>query len=227
MEYIRKESDSAAAISNPADRNIIKDFFKKIGELNQIQKIKMIYSYFTGKKPDPLITEDKVLNRILYEINFGQKIKETQEALKNQKKFKWPWKVKQEMKNSKKFKEQILVFYLNVKGELEYPKLYPVYGGNMIIIRNKPYLLDPTAVITFDKYKCMVIREIDRRPVCNKDYRDVKARGDSTESDELLIKATLKAMIGPQKAPVNKNWIIAAVVIIAIVGGLIWLMTKK
>jgi len=222
MESIQQKSITNAIV----DRNLVKDFFKKIRELNQIQKIKMIYSYFTQKKPDPLITEDKILNRILYEINFGQKIKETQEHLKKQKKFKWPWQVQQEMKNSIKMKEQMLVFYLNVKNELEQPRMYPIYGGGMIIIKNKPYLLDPTAVISFGKYKCMIIREIDRKPVSNNDYREVKARGDSTESDELLIKATLKAMIGPQKPQANKNMIVAGIVILVIIVGLVWFMNK-
>ena len=223
MESIRQPTTTAAT---EIDKSIIHDFFKKTGELNQIQKIKMIYSYFTQKKPDPMITEDKILNRILYEINFGQKIKETNEHLKKQKKWKWPWKVRQEMDKSLKIKDQILVFYLNVKNELESPRLYPIYGGSMIIIRNKPYLLDPLSVISFGKYKCMIIREIDRKPVSNRDYREVKARGDSTESDELLIKATLKAMIGPPKPAMNKNMIIIVVVILAIVGGLIWFMNK-
>jgi hypothetical protein len=208
------------------DKDVIKDFFRKMGELNQIQKIKMIYTYFTEKKPDPLITEDKILNRILYEINYGKKIKETQESLQKQKKWKWSWKANQEMKKSKKVKDQILVFYLNVRNELEMPKLYPIYGGNMIIIRNKPYLLTPLAVLSHGKYKCVVIREIDRRPVSNMDYKDVKARGDSTESDELLIKATLKAMIGPAKQPMNKNMIIIIIVIIVAIGGLLWFMSK-
>jgi hypothetical protein len=220
MEPIQQQSTTAI------DRNIIKDFFRKMGELNQIQKTKMIYSYFTERKPDPLTTEDKMTNRILYEINFGRKIKETQERLKKQKKFKWPWKIRREMDKSLKVRDQILVFYLNVRNELESPKLYPIYSGSMIIIRNKPYLLDPMSVISFGKYKCMIIREIDRKPVSNKDYKDVKARGDSTESDELLIKATLKAMIGPQKPAMNKNIIIAIIVIIIIVGGLIWFMNK-
>ena len=221
MEPIQQQP-AAAQI----DRNLVKEFFVKMGEINQIQKIKMIYSHFTEKKPDPQINEDKLLNRILYEINYGSKIKETQETLKKQKKFKWPWKVRREMDQSMKTKDQILVFYINVKNELEMPRLYPIYGGNMIIIRNKPYLLTPLAVLSHGKYKCVVIREIDRRPVSNMDYKDVKARGDSTESDELLIKATLKAMIGPQKQPMNKNMIIIIIVIIAIVGGLIWFMNK-
>ena len=221
MESIQQQPNAAKV-----DRDVIKDFFRKMGDLNQIQKIKMIYSHFTEKKADPLMNEDKILNRILYEINYGQKIKETQEHLKKQKKWKWPWKVRREMDTSKKVKDQILVFYLNVRNELEMPRLYPIYGGNMIIIRNKPYLLTPLAVLSHGKYKCVVIREIDRRPVSNMDYKDVKARGDSTESDEILIKATLKAMLGPTKTPMNKNMIIIVVVIIVIVGGLLYFMSK-
>ena len=218
MESIRKEQQSTIN-EEEAEKNIIKEFFGKMGDLSQMQKIKLIYTYFTNKKPDPLLNDDKVLNRILYEIEYGQKIKETKNELEKQKKFKWPWKARSEMKNSKKKRDMVLIFYINIKSELESPRLYPVYGGNMIIIRNKPYLFDPRAVLSFGKYKCLVIREIDRKPVCNLDYAEVKKRGDSTESDELLIKATLKAMLGAQKKEVNKTMIIIGVIVLLCVGG--------
>lgn len=221
MESIRKEQQSTSV-----DRDLVKEFLAKINELSQVQKLKMIYTYFTNKKPDPSLDDKKILNRILYETEFGSKIKESEAIQKKQKLFRFPWKSKTEMNGSKKKKEMILVFYLNMKNELEWPKLYPIYGSNMVIIRSKPYFFDPRAVLSFGKFKCIIYREMDRKPVSNLDYAQVKDRGDSTESDELLIKATLKAMIGNQKKEVNKNMIIIGVVILALIVGVVWFMSK-
>ena len=70
-----------------------------------------------------------------------------------------------------------------------------------------------------------LIKEIDRRPVRNKagrivyrdaaisnmDIEEIRARGDSTESDEFLIKAALKAQTSKTKKNVN-------IVVIVIIG---------
>lgn len=221
MDTIRKESEQSINKNGDA----VKAFFSRMGDLSQVQKIKLIYTYFANKKPDPQITEDKLINRILYELEFGKKIKETEKDLKKQKRFKFPWNQRKEMDSAKKKKDMVLVFYLNMKNELEWPKLYPIYGSNMVIIRSKPYFFDPRAVLSFGKYKCIIYREMDRKPISNMDYADVKARGDSTESDELLIKAALKAYMGAPKKEMDKKWIII-IVIIAIIA-LLYFMMKK
>lgn len=221
MEFIRKEPTA----SNLENRDAVKEFLSKVKTMNQIQKLKYIYTYFTDKKPDALLSEDKILNRILYEAEFGPKLKETEQILHKQKRFKFPWKVKNEMKKSSKKREMVLVFYLNMKNELEWPRVYPIYGTNMVIIRSKPYFFDPRAVVTFGKHKCIIYREMDRKPVSNLDYDDVKKRGDSTESDELLIKAALKAVIqGGQKKEMNKTVII--IVVIIIIAAVVFFMAK-
>ncbi len=46
------------------------------------------------------------------------------------------------------------------------------------------------------KYTCQIIKGIDRRPVSNLDYAEIQKRGDSTDSDEFLIKAALQAVAG-------------------------------
>ncbi|MGC9309521.1 MAG: hypothetical protein ACP5D2_02380 [Candidatus Nanoarchaeia archaeon] len=185
----------------------------------------MIYSYFTGHKPDPNLKADKILNRVLYEQKFGKKIEETNKLLKNKKKqFKWSFKSLKNLKASKKNqnKNKVLVFYLNIKGEIQPPKLYPIYSGNMVIIKNKPYEVDPRAFWHMGKYKCMIFKEIDRRPVSNLDYDEIKRRGDATDSDEFLIKAAMKAIQGGMKKPLNKGAIILIVIAAIVVLGFIF-----
>ena len=67
------------------------------------------------------------------------------------------------------------------------------------------------------KYICQIIKGIDRRPVSNLDYNEIKKRGDSTDSDEFLIKAALQAIVGvAHKKPVDKKtMIIIGVIILA------------
>jgi hypothetical protein len=58
-------------------------------------------------------------------------------------------------------------------------------------------------------------REIDRRPVSNEDYEQVKESGNDTESDVVLIKAVLGAMMKP-KQEIKKGWIIFVIIAIVI-----------
>lgn len=145
----------------------------------------------------------------------------------------------------------MLVVYFNKKNEIELPKFMPIFDGNMVVWKNKPYEFDPRAIwrIKGVRGQPMVycIREIDRRPIknpdgtskrdklgrkvystdaaiSNLDVDDVRARGDSTESDEFLIKAALKAQTTQSKKQVS----IAVMVIIFLViaGGLIWFFTS-
>ena len=143
---------------------------------------------------------------------------------KKKKKWRFPTKWKMQAKKSSKHRDAVLVFYLNVKGELEQPLVVPIYSGNMIIIRNKVYEVDPRAFWTikigFKTYKLLIIKEIDRRPVSNLDWDDIRRRGDATDSDEFLIKAALKAQITTTARQVSKGiiyFILAAVVIGGIV----------
>lgn len=112
----------------------------------------------------------------------------------------------------------------------------------MIVWKNKPYEFDPRAVWTIQGMRgnpqAYLIKEIDRRPVRNKygklvyrdsavsnlDIDEIRARGDSTESDEFLIKAALRAQTSTMKKNINK----AAIIIIGIiiVGGIIWFLSS-
>jgi len=139
----------------------------------------------------------------------------------------------------KSMRNMMLVLFLNKKNEIEPPKFMPIFDGNMIVWKNKPYEFDPRAVWTVrgmrGNPKAYLIKEIDRRPVRNKfekivyvdaavsnmDLDEVRARGDSTESDEFLIKAALKAQTAQGKKKAN----IAILIVVAlVVGGILWFL---
>lgn len=219
------ESDKQYGIDKPEIVNLTKTFLKDMKSLSQIQKINLAYSNLTGKKPELNMDMTKKLNRILFEQKYGEKIRHTQKFLKGKRKFKFPTKWKRIMKQGRKKGRQILVWYLSAKGVIEPPKLHPIYSSDMIIIRNKPHQVDPRSFWDMGKVKCLLIKEIDRRPVSNLDYDEIKRRGDSTDSDEFIIKAAMQAVIGgPKKKPVNKN-VIVVVGILALIA-MIYFMTK-
>ncbi len=202
----------------PEIKDLAKEYLNKISKLSQAQKIHLIYKNLTKKKPDPNISIDQILSRILYNVKFGKYIRDTKSFLKKKRgKFRWPIKWKRIFKSSRKKRKKILVWFLNIKGEIEPPKLYPIYSSNMIIIQNRPYEVDPRSFWRMGKYTCQIIKGIDRRPVSNLDLEEIRKRGDSTSSDELLIKAALQAFIsgGTKKKPIDKK-VIVVIAIIAI-----------
>jgi len=168
-----------------------------------------------------------------------------EETEKKQKKFRWPLTWKQKMKKStrKGMEEQMLVFFLNKKNEIETPRFMPIFDGNMIVYKNKPYEFDPRAVWTVrgmrKNPRAYIIKEIDRKAVKNKskkiiykdsavsnlDLDEIRARGDSTESDEFLIKAALKAQKSEQKKAMKTGVIV--IVGLVVVGLLIWALTSS
>ncbi|GAH81499.1 unnamed protein product, partial [marine sediment metagenome] len=81
---------------------------------------------------------------------------------------------------------------------------------------------NPDKVWRFGKDSCYIIREIDRNPVSNDDYEEVRGRGDDTDADVPLIKAVLGA-VQKQKSSLetNKNTIIIIGIIVAVVIGII------
>jgi len=207
-------------------KNLSKSFLIEMKSLSQIQKINLAYEYLVGKKPDSKLDTTRKLNRILFEYKYGKKIKHTKDFMNKKKnRFRMPFKWNKIMKMSNKKGRQILVWYLNRKGNIEPPKLHPLYASDMIIIRNKPHEVDPRAFWRFGKYQCLLIKEIDRRPVSNLDYEEIKKRGDSTDSDEFIIKAAMKALVGqPKKKPLNRTTMIIIGVIILV--ALIFFMTR-
>lgn len=131
---------------------------------------------------------------------------------------KWKRPIKQSIKSN-----GILVWFLNIKGELEKPKVYPLRTGGRVIIKGRPYDANPQSFISLEgKQKCLFIREIDRRPVCNLDWAKVKERGDLTDSDDILLKTAMDARIMP-KPPLGKSAM--AIVGVIAVGVLIYFFT--
>jgi len=206
----------------PILRDLFKKFVDKVTNMDSVSKVNSIYTYLVNKKPDPMLTNKKKLDRILYELEFGEKIKQANNSKK--KKFNWPMKWKAIIKRSRKDKNRILILYFTQKGVI-IPMLIPIWSGNIVVINNKPYEVDPRAFWRLGKYTCMAFKEIDRRPISNLNYSEIVARGDSTHSDEILIKTVLRAVAkGGISKPVNKK--VLVVIGLIAVGALIYFMSK-
>lgn len=169
----------------------------------------------------------ELLGKLVDEKEGGDKRSTTK---KKKKKWNFPAKWKMQAKKSSKKRDAVLVFYLNLKGELEQPLVVPIYSGNMVVIRNKVYEVDPrsfwTMRVGFKTYKLLIIKEIDRRPVSNLDWDDIRRRGDATDSDEFLIKAALKAQVTTTAKQVSKG-IIFFILAAVIIGGIILFITSS
>jgi len=224
--FRKKDRESISTIKKAEIKDLAKEYLKEISELSQTQKINLIYKNLIKAKPDQNLNVNQILSRILYRMKFGKYIEDTRKFLKKKKNhFRWPMKWRRVFKSSRKKRNQILVWFLNIKGEIEPPKLYPIYSSNMVIIQNRPYEVHPRSFWRMGKYTCQIIKGIDRRPVSNLDYDEIKARGDSTDSDDFLIKAALQAVIGGiKKKPMDKKVIIIIGLIAA--AALIYFMSK-
>lgn len=191
-------------------------------------------------------------DELLYLRDKVKKMEMAKESEKAEKLFKFPWKWNMKFNQSKKAvnQENALVLFFNKKNEIQPPMFLPIFSGNMIVYKNKPYEFDPRAIWRMRGVKgypsVYCIREIDRRPIrnpdgsyktyqgkvvyssdaaiSNMDIDEVRSRGDSTESDEFLIKAALKAQTS--QIPIKGNWVIAGIVIAVIVGVVIWLFSS-
>ena len=199
----------------PEIKDLAREYLGEVNQLSSAQKIRTLFTETYNVKPNANLSIDQILSRLLYRNKFKKQIDDTKKFVKSKKgKFKWSAKAKSMFKKSKKKKNMILVWFLNIKGEIEMPQLYPIYSSNMVIIQNRPYQVDPRSFWRFGKYTCQIIKGIDRRPVSNLDYAEIQKRGDSTDSDEFLIKAALQAVAGDsKKKPMDKKVIIIGAII--------------
>ena len=162
------------------------------------------------------------------ELKREEQLKQLKDDTEKKKKlFKWPMKFKSAANKSDKNRDTVLVFFLNIKGELENPMVLPIRDGNMVLIRNKVYEVDPRAIWTFrigmKIHKLLIIKEIDRRPVTNLDLDEVRKRGDATDSDEFIIKMALRAQQTQTAKSMSKAAIILIVIgLVAAVGFFLW-----
>ena len=215
MEYFRKQPGSTGILKNldkVSEKSQPKEFSETDSNTSLIKPVK--------KRNNISIRE--LLGKLVEEKESGQKKNETKIKKKSWR-FPRAWATK--AKKSQKRRDAVLVFYLNIKGELEPPMVVPIYGGNMVIIRNKVYEVDPRAIwsvkVGMNKtYKLLIIKEIDRRPVSNLDWDDIRVRGDATDSDEFLIKAALRAQMTTTAKQMGKGVII--LIVVAVAAGLIF-----
>lgn len=170
------------------------------------------------------------------------KVKEEFEAQKKepikQPKFNnfFKWGKRQNMNKSLKKNDEILVFLLNLKKQIEGPILTKIYGGNFLVIRNHVYRFNPDRVFSFGKYKAVIAREFDRELVGIDDYEalvieDFKSKnpgGRVNIDDPVLIKALIQAKLSEkQKATMGAKWIIIALVVIGLIVGFMAFTGKK
>ncbi len=223
----RELEDEKSEQETPEIKDLAKEFFKEVKGYSQARKIQLVYKYLTNKKPDVNLSIDKILNRVLYHFEFGKYLKDTKSFLKKKKNvFKWSAKFKQIFKLSRKKSNQILVWFLNIKGEIESPKLYPIYSSNMVIIKDRPHQVDPRSFWRFGKYTCQIIKGIDRRPVSNLDYNEIRLRGDSTDSDEFLIKAAMQAIIGGAKKKQQMDKKVIIIIAVIAIAAVVFFMSQ-
>ncbi len=172
-----------------------------------------------GTKMDKLIdilTEDEM-------------IKDTEA---NQKKWKIPFKWKRTMNKSSKLAalDRVLCLFINKKGELDPPILLPIYNGNTIVYNYTIHEVDPRDIITLHQkrksYKLLIYRLMDRKAISNRDYAEVKNRGESTVNDEVLIKAMLTAKTAQMsRKQIGKGALIIGAA--AVAGIIIWFFSRS
>src|SRR3990167_7337072 len=98
-------------------------------------------------------------NTIADKINSAQRelqlLQKQKETLQKEKDFKYPSKWARKLKGTKRKNNsgKVLVMYLNKQGDMEVPVFLPVFDGNMIIYKNKPYEYDPRALYTVKGFK--------------------------------------------------------------------------
>ena len=160
-----KEQAKIEIEPQPAIKDLTTKYLKEINEDSDIQMLQKMYFFLHKKKPDTSLDAKKLSMRILFSLKFDEFLKDDKAFKKNKKnKFKWPFKSKKVFKKSRKKRRKVLIWFLNIQGELQPPQLCTLYSGNMIIIRNRPYEVDPRAFWRQGKYSCLLIKEIDRRP---------------------------------------------------------------
>jgi len=130
---------------------------------------------------------------------------------------KTPKILKKLMKKKKKKPGYVVVQYLTVNYEVKFI-LSKIISGNLVVVANKVHKLNPDKIWRLGKDSCYILREIDRHPVSNDDYEQVRARGDDTDGDVPLIKAVLGAVQkNKDSADTNKNGMVIAGVIAVVV----------
>jgi hypothetical protein len=146
------------------------------------------------------------------------------------------WGKRRVMNKSMKKSDDILVFLLNLKKQIEGPLLTKIYGGNFMVIRNHVYRFNPDRVFSFGKYKAVIAREFDRELVGINDYEELVVKdflsknpgGRVNIDDPVLIKALIAAKLSEKPGVAGgMKWIVIALIIIGVAVGFFMLTSKK
>jgi len=153
------------------------------------------------------------------ELEERQALLEGKLSQKGAKQFKLPFKAKRVINKANKLPDFIVTQYLTQKRDIRF-KLCRIVSGNIIVINNKVHKINPKYLWRYGKQFWYIHREIDREPVSNEDYEDLREKGRDTDSDVPLIKAVLGAVQKPS-AIKKANWILILVIAVAAIAGLI------
>jgi hypothetical protein len=147
------------------------------------------------------------------------------------------WGKRATMNKSLKKNDEILVFLLNLKKNIEGPILTKIYGGNFLVIRNHVYRFNPDRVFSFGKYKAVIAREYDRELVGIDDYEELVRRdfisknpgGRVNIDDPVLIKALIAAKLSEKPAVQMSigKWILIGLVVLGVIVGFFLISSKK
>lgn len=156
-----------------------------------------------------------------------ESLEEEVKELRVDKSIEWrvPGKWKRTLKKSKKKQglDKLLFIYMRKNGKMEPPRLIR-YTDDVVVYNHKAYHVDPRAVWEWGKNKVYLYKEMDRRPVSNLNYKLIQKRGDLTDGDEILIKATMRAIQDGSRKPLNKSVMI--IIGIGVLVFLAYLFTK-
>ena len=147
------------------------------------------------------------------------------------------WKKRSAMKKSMNKTDDILVFLLNLKKQIEGPILTKIYGGNFMVVRNHVYRFNPHRVFSFGKYKAVIAREFDRELVGIDDYESLMLKDFTSRNpggrvnidDPVLIKALIAAKLS-EKPTVSigmGKWIVIGLIFVGLIVGFFVLTSKK
>ena len=221
MEYVRKEQ-TPTTTSSLNNLKVVRPL--GINELNT--KPRLVSQTPNVKGKDGIGTKmDKLINILTEE----QMIKDTEA---NQKKWKIPFKWKRTMNKSAKplSTDKVLCLFINKKGELDPPVLLPIYNGNTLVYKYTIHEVDPRDILTLYQkkkaYKLLIYRLMDRKAISNRDYGEVRRKGESTIDDEVFIKAMLTAKASQiSKQQIGKGALIIGGLVIA--GVVIWIFSRS
>jgi len=146
------------------------------------------------------------------------------------------WTKRSAMNKTLKKPDEILVFLLNLKKQIEIV-VTKIYGGNFLVVRHHVYRYNPHRVFSFGKYKAVIAREFDRELVGIDDYQELVMADFISENpggrvnidDPVLIKALIQARLS-EKTPMKMSagkWIIIGLVVVGIIVGFLWLSGKN